>query len=86
MCRMVGILALILAPVAALAQEPVAPADDSAMQLAPRERLHANSPSAEHVAFMDALTGENLAAETERQNQLEDARRVAPVDLRWGLP
>lgn len=69
----------------AVAQEPAVVEDDSHLSLEPAERQRADNPTDAHVAFMRALDERDLSAETERQNELEDARRVALIDLFWGL-
>ena len=86
MYRAVVVLGLIILPVVALAQEGAVTTDDSHMALAPPERATARNPSDEHVAFMEALNAQNVSAETQRQNDIEEARRIANVDLHWGLP
>lgn len=70
---------------AASAQESELAGDDQDMRLAPRERAATSSPTDDHVAFMDAVSEEDISAATERANLLEEARRVAPVDLLWGV-
>lgn len=59
--------------------------DDTPHHLAPAERVGTANPSDAHAASMVAITGEDIAAATERANQLDEARRLAPVDILWGV-
>lgn len=69
----------------ARAQDVVTEPDDSAMRLAPAERVSGRNPSDDHLAMMRAMTDEDITGATELANQLEQARRVAPIDVLWGV-
>jgi hypothetical protein len=72
------------APLAAQVLES-ASAEDAAMRLSPAPRVTAQNPSGEHAALMDSITDEDITGAAERENRLDEARRMAPMDLLWGL-
>ena len=80
-----GILALLLGGLGAASAQDSEVGDDDAMRLAPPERTTAANPTDEHAAFMNAVSAEDISAATEHANALEEARRVAPLDLLWGV-